>query len=262
MRVSELERHVESERNIAQQNEAMAMHLRAEGERREREFGAFSTELERLEVEKRTQETWVGSFQHEIREKTLTLDNIEKLLREEQSKQLTKEEEIASLQRQLAISKEEINSLQRQIGSTRRSRTLDVSSPTSDRKNKMLRDQLATIEKENGKLRRLREEELKKAGRPAPAVAPPPGSLPPPAIARAELQLAQMKTDLAAMPPLPLPSPSFVAPVSRNSIPHTAVATTHINPTHIRSVQPLMSPRTVTASPPAAVSRSPSRMLY
>eukprot|EP01064_Diplonema_japonicum_P029180 TRINITY_DN4651_c2_g1_i1.p1 TRINITY_DN4651_c2_g1~~TRINITY_DN4651_c2_g1_i1.p1 ORF type:complete len:1324 (+),score=298.12 TRINITY_DN4651_c2_g1_i1:43-4014(+) len=223
----------------------------------ERYLQTVKSDRDRMEAERKSSQEWVKSVQEEIRGKTQTLDGIEKLLKDEQAKEVQREREIASLQEQLKQSRDEVLELQQKIiaEDERPSKQMSPVKPAERERSSSsvvmedrakLKEQLVSVERENARLKMQREEELART-RP-----PPMSSIPQPSIARAELQLQQMNNDLANMPHIPLPTPF---PRTAASAPDLSVRASSLR-SYSQPRQTLMSPHTVIHQP------SPSPMQH
>ena len=153
-------------RDTTHRFEAEKMHV----ERLKSEVGVLDGERERLDGERRAKGEWAKKVQEEIQAKTRMLDDIERLLRDEQEKDTRREAENLHLKQQLSAARDEVLSLQTR--SYKQKQPVPSLSPPRAppvvhhqiRKDNsfelgQLQERLASVETENQRLRKQREEQ-------------------------------------------------------------------------------------------------------
>eukprot|EP01065_Artemidia_motanka_P006019 TRINITY_DN12926_c0_g1_i1.p1 TRINITY_DN12926_c0_g1~~TRINITY_DN12926_c0_g1_i1.p1 ORF type:complete len:1299 (+),score=316.19 TRINITY_DN12926_c0_g1_i1:53-3898(+) len=85
--------------------------LAAENQAKDRDLAALRAERDGLVEERRQRKSWEHSVQKEIKEKTQTLDSIERLLEDEQLREEKQEQELARLRAELRQSQAEVAAL-------------------------------------------------------------------------------------------------------------------------------------------------------
>eukprot|EP01062_Namystynia_karyoxenos_P082352 TRINITY_DN9262_c0_g1_i3.p1 TRINITY_DN9262_c0_g1~~TRINITY_DN9262_c0_g1_i3.p1 ORF type:complete len:1359 (+),score=415.28 TRINITY_DN9262_c0_g1_i3:120-4079(+) len=94
----------------------MQVHLLgAEGENKDRELAVLRAERDQLRADGLLRRSWEQGVQEEIREKAQTLDSIERLLEQEQSRDRLKDEELAQLRARLRTSELEVSQLRQRL---------------------------------------------------------------------------------------------------------------------------------------------------